>query len=152
MREHVIKSLRQTGREGESKDGMDIALCIIDKEKMKVQYAGANNPLIIVRGQELTAIKANHMPIGYYLVMDPFENHEIDIMPGDMLYTFSDGYEDQFGGTDNSKFKIKKFKELMISIAQKPVDEQKQILDDTIEDWKGINDQVDDILVIGIRV
>lgn len=152
MREHVVTSLRQTGKEGESKDGMDIALCIINKDTMKLQYAGANNPLILVRGQELTAIKANHMPIGYYLVMDSFDNHEMDIMPGDMLYTFSDGYEDQFGGTDSSKFKIKRMKELLVSIAQKPLEEQKQILDDTIEEWKGTNDQVDDILVIGVRV
>lgn len=119
---------------------------------MKLQFAGANNPLFVVRQQELISIKADHMPIGYYLVMKPFQNNEFDLLPGDMLYTFSDGYEDQFGGTENSKFKVKRFKELLVTISQKPLEEQRQILDDTIEEWKGIYDQIDDILVVGIKV
>ena len=92
------------------------------------------------------------MPIGYHLVMDEFKNNEFDIEKGDMLYTFSEGYQDQFGGEKGSKFKIKKMKQLMVEICEKPVDEQHQILDDTIENWKGTEEQIDDILLIGVRI
>ena len=92
------------------------------------------------------------MPIGYHLVMDEFKNNEIDIQKGDMLYTFSDGYQDQFGGEKGSKFMIKKLKQLMIEICEKPVEEQHQILDETIENWKGTEEQIDDILLIGVRI
>ncbi len=152
LRALVIKSLRQTGKQGESKDGMDIALYVIDKKKMKIQFAGANNPLVIIRNKEIIQIKADRMPIGHHVVMDEFQNNEIDVEKGDMLYTFSDGYQDQFGGENSSKFMIKKLKELMVEVSDKPLDEQRQFFDETIESWKGTNDQVDDILLIGVRI
>lgn len=152
LRAQVIKSLRQTGKEGESKDGMDIALYVIDRKNMKLQFAGANNPLILIRNGEIIQVKGDRMPIGYHIVMDEFKNNELDIEKSDMLYTFSDGYQDQFGGKDGSKFKIKKLKELMVEICNKPVGEQHIILDETIEKWKGTEEQIDDILLIGVRI
>ncbi len=152
LRDLVISSLRQTGKEGESKDGMDISLCIIDRKNLQAQFAGANNPLYIIRNNELIEVKADRMPIGYYLVTKPFRNNMIEIQPGDMLYTFSDGFQDQFGGPKGEKFKIKPFKEILNRASSKPVDEQKLFLDNAIEDWKGIHEQVDDILIIGVRI
>lgn len=152
LRALVIKSLRQTGKEGESKDGMDIALYVIDRKNMKLQFAGANNPLILIRNGEIIQVKGDRMPIGYHLVMDDFKNNELEIEKGDMLYTFSDGYQDQFGGDDGSKFKIKKLKQLMVEIYEKPTEEQHKIFDDTIENWKGTEEQIDDILLIGVRI
>ena len=152
LREHVITSLRQTGKEGEAKDGMDIAICVIDKKTKNLQYAGANNPLYLVRDGELIQIKADRMPIGIYIKTNPFNNNELSLQKNDCLYIFSDGYVDQFGGEFNRKFKSKPFKKLLIDINDKPMSEQRTILDDTIEDWKGINEQVDDILVIGIKI
>ena len=152
LREHVITSLRQTGKEGEAKDGMDIAICVIDKKTMNLQFAGANNPLYLVRDGELIQIKADRMPIGIYIKTNPFNNNELTLQENDCLYIFSDGYVDQFGGKSNRKFKSKPFKRLLLDINDKPMSEQRTILDDTIEEWKGINEQVDDILVIGIRI
>jgi serine phosphatase RsbU (regulator of sigma subunit)/ligand-binding sensor domain-containing protein len=152
LRALVIKSLRQTGKPGESKDGMDIALYIIDKKNNKIQFAGANNPLVIIRNKEIIQYKGDRMPIGHHLVMDEFQNNEIDVEKGDMLYTFSDGYQDQFGGENASKFMIKKLKEIMVELSDKPLEEQKHFFDETIESWKGPNDQVDDILLIGVRI
>lgn len=152
LRALVIKSLRQTGKEGESKDGMDLALYVIDRKNMKLQFSGANNPLILIRNKEVIQVKADRMPIGFHLVMDDFVNNEMDIEPDDMLYTFSDGYQDQFGGGDGSKFKIKQLKELMSEISDKPLDEQREIFNKTIENWKGTEEQIDDILLIGVKI
>ncbi|RLD61874.1 MAG: hypothetical protein DRJ01_07125 [Bacteroidetes bacterium] len=152
LREHVITSLRQTGKEGEAKDGMDIAICVIDKKTKNLQFAGANNPLYLVRDRELIQVKADRMPIGIYIKTNPFTNNELSLQKNDCLYIFSDGYVDQFGGKSNRKFKSKPFKRLLVDINDKPMSEQRTILDDTIEDWKGINEQVDDILVIGMRI
>jgi serine phosphatase RsbU (regulator of sigma subunit) len=131
---------------------MDIALYVIDKKNSKIQFAGANNPLVIIRNKEIIQYKGDRMPIGHHLVMDEFQNNEIDVEKGDMLYTFSDGYQDQFGGENASKFMIKKLKEIMVEMSDKPLEEQKQFFDETIEKWKGTNDQVDDILLIGVRI
>ncbi len=153
LRALVVKSLRQTGKQGESKDGMDIALYVIDRKNMTLQFAGANNPLVIIRNKEIIQVKADRMPIGYYLVMDNFQNNEFDIQRGDMLYTFSDGYQDQFGGENASKFMIKKLKQLMVEVCDWPLDEQKKFFDETIEQWKGgKHEQIDDILLIGVRL
>ncbi len=164
LRAEIKLALRQTGKEGEAKDGMDIALCVIDKENMKLQYAGAYNPLYLFRKTsdklELIETKADKMPIGIHLKeKSSFTNHEIDIKENDIIYIFSDGFIDQFGGYDDEaikrggvKFKSRRFKELLLEINDKEMSEQKEILNNTIEQWKGSNDQVDDILVIGIKV
>jgi serine phosphatase RsbU (regulator of sigma subunit) len=159
LRENVIQSLKQTGREGEQKDGMDMALCVIDFDNMSMDFAGAQNPLYLIRGDELVETKADRMPVAYYETMSDFTSHTIPLKQGDCFYMFSDGYADQFGGPQGKKFKYKALKELLIRVKEKPMAEQKIILEKTIQDWatgpesNGIYyDQVDDILIMGIRI
>jgi serine phosphatase RsbU (regulator of sigma subunit) len=153
LRKMVIAALHQTGEIGGSKDGMDIALYIIDEETQMLQFAGANNPLIIIRNNEVIQIKGDKMPIGFHLRGEiPFTNNEIEIYKGDVIYTFSDGYVDQFGGPDGRKFMIKHFKELLLNIHHKPMSEQHQILDETLKNWHGDTPRIDDVVVMGIRI
>ncbi len=153
MRTLIISSLRQTGSIGESRDGMDMTLCIIDKEKMEVDFAGAYNSLILLRDNELLETKADKMPIGIHVKRsNNFTNHIIKLKKGDILYTFSDGYVDQFGGTDNTKFRKKNFKELLLKIHMEDMNKQKDILEKTLKDWMEGYEQIDDILVSGIRI
>ncbi|HSH50843.1 MAG TPA: SpoIIE family protein phosphatase, partial [Bacteroidales bacterium] len=153
LRADVKKTLGQEGKEGEAKDGMDLALCIVDPENMKLQYAGAYNPFYLFRKNELIEIKADRMPIGIYIKeKDSFTNHEIELQKDDVFYIFSDGYQDQFGGKDGAKFKTKKFKQLLLEIHQKPMSKQREILNSTIDEWRGKWEQVDDIILIGVRV
>ena len=155
LRRQVIKHLRQKGQEGEQKDGMDMALHIIDKANNKVEFAGANNPLVLIRNDEIIQVKGDRMPIGIHELADqPFENNIVDIQKDDVLYTFSDGFQDQFGGPKGKKFMFKKMKDLFLEIYHRPMEEQKQILYDTLIDWMkaGKTNQVDDVVVIGIRI
>ncbi len=153
LRADVKKTLGQEGKEGEAKDGMDIALCIVDLENMKMQYAGAYNPMYLYRNNELLETKADRMPIGIYVKeKESFTNNEIELQKGDVFYIFSDGFQDQFGGEDGQKFKTKNFKQLLLDIHQKPMAEQREILDTTIDKWRGEWEQVDDIIVMGIKV
>jgi len=153
LRDYVKNSLRQTGKDGESKDGMDISLCVIEKDKTKLYFAGAFNPLFVIRNGELVQVDADKMPIGIYYEQEvPFRNSEWNLQAGDVLYMFSDGYMDQFGGTKGKKFYLKKFKELLVEIHTKPMKEQKEFMDKTIETWRGHLEQVDDILVVGFRL
>ncbi len=148
----VTATLRQTRTVLSVKDGMDIALCAINFEESKMQYAGAFNPMYLIRDNEMTQVKANKFPIGAFIgeELSKFTNHEIDIQKGDVVYIFSDGYSDQFGGPDNRKFLSKRFRDMLVDIHRRPAKEQEKLLDETIEDWKGQYPQVDDILVIGI--
>ncbi|NBC84562.1 MAG: SpoIIE family protein phosphatase, partial [Bacteroidetes bacterium] len=153
LREYVIHSLHQKGDREEAKDGMDIALCIIDLERMKLQYSGAHNPLYIIRNHELQQYNADKMPIALNeMATRPFSKHDIDLQQGDLIYLFSDGYVDQFGGKNGRKFLAKNFKSLLVDIHDKPMDEQKKLLDSKIEQWKGDREQLDDILVMGFKV
>ena len=154
LRSNIITYLRQSGKEDEQKDGMDMAICVYDKKQSKIQYAGAHNPLIIIRDNTLTQTDADEMPIGYYENQtDKFTNHEIDIKKGDMLYMFSDGYSDQFGIVDGKrrKYMIRNFRDFLLKIHNLELKEQKQRLDDNIENWRGNLKQLDDILVVGVR-
>lgn len=136
--------------EEEVKDGMDIALCSIDGNKL--QYAGANNPLWMIRRGEIIEIKANKQPIGQFDNPKPYATHTVSLETGDTIYIFSDGYVDQFGGEKGKKFKSKAFKTLLLSIQDQPMEIQKQIIDETFENWKGSLEQIDDVCVIGVRV
>jgi serine phosphatase RsbU (regulator of sigma subunit) len=148
----------------EVNDGMDGVLCVFDYENMKLHLAAANNPIWVVSPPsiktelwqepwQLSQITPDKQPIGKYKEeVAPFNLKTVSIEKGEMIYLFSDGYADQFGGPKGKKFKYKPFQELLISIAHLPLDEQKQVLDSTIESWRGGLDQVDDMLVIGIRV
>ena len=153
LRDYIKTTLSQTGKENEAKDGMDIALCVIDTEHNQLEFAGANNPLYLVRNGELIEVKGDNMPIGIHGGEERrFKNNIIELQKDDMAYIFSDGYADQFGGPDGGKFKTKPFKRLFAEISTKPSFQQWILLEETIENWKGSLDQVDDILVIGIRI
>jgi serine phosphatase RsbU (regulator of sigma subunit)/Tfp pilus assembly protein PilF len=168
LRKEVINSLQQKGRWGEQKDGMDIALCTLDPENMKLQFAGANNPLYLIRKSNLEKagtlrcelggddllyeIKGDLMPIAISDRMDHFTFHEINIFKGDTIYLFSDGFPDQFGGQDNKKFGYKKFREELLKNNSGSMSNQKNRLETFLEEWMGNNSQIDDILVIGFRI
>ena len=152
LREKIKSSLHQTGKDSETQDGMDIALCILHKKKKILEYAGAYNPLYIIKDGELQEYKADRMPIGIYLdEKSGFTNHKIKIKKGDVIYIFSDGYADQFGGPAQTKFKTVNMKKLLLEIYDKPMNKQKQILEDRFNKWKGKLNQIDDIIFIGIR-
>ena len=132
---------------------MDIALYILDEKNRKLEFSGANNPLIIIRKGEVIQYKADKMPIAIYLKGEtPFSRVEVDLEPGDVLYTFSDGYVDQFGGPQNRKFMIKNFKELLAKIAEKDMAEQYDILSKTLLEWQGQGSRTDDVIVFGLRI
>lgn len=157
LRKQIKHSLRQHGMENETKDGMDIALCVIDTKTNKMEYAGAYNPLYLIRDvdgkPELLETKADRMPVGFNVGLDKsFTNHEIKLEIGDTFYIFSDGFIDQFGGSENKKYMSQNFKKLLLEIHARPMYEQKNMLDKTLSDWMGENEQMDDILVIGVRV
>jgi len=153
LRKDIIKALRQTGKKYETHDGIDIALCILDSGKKTLQYSGANNPLYFIRNDELAEIKADRMPVGIHVRMNQkFTNHVIQLEKGDSIYLFSDGYPDQFGGPEGVKFRYKKFKQLLLSIHDKPMKKQKAILDKTMQEWQGNFEQIDDMLILGFRI
>ncbi|HEU4716899.1 MAG TPA: SpoIIE family protein phosphatase [Bacteroidia bacterium] len=150
----VNKLLRQSEEENTVKDGMDLALCSYHAEKRLLQYAGVFNPAYVVSAGELIVLKADKFPIGINVdgVTDTYTHHEMTLKPGDMIYVFSDGYADQFGGPLGKKFKYNQFRDLLLSIWQEPVDIQEKMLRDAFHRWRGNHEQVDDILVIGVRV
>jgi len=154
--------LNQTGQQLEEKfesseeevrDGMDLALCCLDTDKNILQYAGANNPLWVIRKNgELQEIKPDPQPIGKHENRKPFTNHELQLNKGDTIYIFSDGYPDQFGGPRGRKFMYAQFKEMLFKMQDKPMAKQKEILDTAFEDWKGEQEQTDDVCVIGVKI
>ncbi len=135
--------------DSEVKDGMDIAMCTVSGNTLK--FAGANNPLYLIREKELIEIKADKQPIGNHIRKQPFTTHTLDLVEGDCIYIFSDGFVDQFGGPDNKKFKSKQFKALLLELQDSPMEEQLEILRNTLIDWSGDEEQVDDICVIGYK-
>jgi serine phosphatase RsbU (regulator of sigma subunit) len=173
LREEVKLALGQSGRLDDQRDGMDITFCIINTKTNILQFAGANNPMYIIRKSNeleelnkfeendiirhkkntLIQLRADRQPISVFLREEPFTNHEIKLHKGDKIYMFSDGYQDQFGGVDGKKFMTKNLKKLFLDICDKPMLEQKEILDSTFEKWKGNNNkQIDDVLVIGLQI
>lgn len=151
MREKVMKALHQTG-DNDQKDGMDIALCIIDLKNHQLQFSGAYNPLYIIRDQKLIEIKGDRMPIGIHAVEETsFKNNYFDLQKDDQLYLFSDGYVDQFGGAEGKKFKHRRLKKMLIDISNSPMFKQYQILHETFYDWKEDLDQIDDVSFIGFK-
>ncbi len=180
LREYVMTSLKQTGEgEDETKDGMDLSLIILDKQNKTIQFSGAYNPLYVVReltsdektklknGDELDLpkgslnndsyileqVNADKMPIGISVKkFDQFSYQDLDLKPGLSLYMLSDGYVDQFGGPLGKKFMSRRFKKLILDIQDKPMAEQGKILDETLVEWIGDLDQIDDILVIGLKM
>jgi len=153
LRANLKKALRQTGKSDEAKDGMDISLCVIEKHKNQLNYAGAFNPLLLVRNKELSTYPANKMPIGIFIIQDvDFTNHLVETQPGDMLYLYSDGFQDQFGGPDKRKFLPKRLKEVLVEVSDQPLIAQHDFLEKTFSLWKADLSQIDDVLVMGIRI
>ena len=153
LREYVITSLHQTGSFGETHDGMDMALCMIDFKNHIVKFAGANNPLYVVNNQEFREIRGDRIPVGInFNLKKPFTTHELKIKKGDTLYLFTDGYPDQFGGPKGKKFRYKYFKELLIGSGGSSIKKQKEILEQTFHKWKEGYEQLDDVLVVGIKI
>ncbi len=149
----VVKSLKQNKRSKASQDGMDIALCIIDKAAEKLQFAGAFRPLVHIRDGKLNRIKSDAAPIGGFRGEDPsYHTHHIKYKAGDVFYIYTDGYPDQFGGDKNKKYMTRRFRELLLSLHALEPQEQKVELQDELDRWKGSRDQVDDILVIGFKL
>jgi serine phosphatase RsbU (regulator of sigma subunit)/Tfp pilus assembly protein PilF len=158
VRELVVETFERS--ESEVKDGMDIALCSLQKNRSgyTLQYAGANNPLWLIRKNttdgkfELIETRADKQPIGKYPNSKPFNANTIELQKGDTIYIFTDGYSDQFGGDTGKKLKTANSKKLLLSIQEKSMEEQFKLVDDFFETWKGKNEQVDDVCMIGIRV
>ena len=147
------KSMKQHDQSAGTRDGMDIALCVFDEEKMELHYAGAHRPLILIRGNEITELKPTKQAIGGLTDNEQqFETHVLKLQKNDMIYVFSDGFADQFGGNCDKKYGTKKFKELLLSVNTKSMAEQEEMLDIVFEAWRGNNEQIDDVLVIGVRI
>lgn len=132
-------------------DGMDIGICVVDKDKRKIEFSGAFLPLYIIRDNRLIDLKGDKYALGMTPEGASYTNNEMDLMKGDMLYLFSDGYVDQFGGSENKKFMYRRFRYLLMTIYGFPVDDQKSILEENIKTWMGTTPQVDDMLVIGFK-
>jgi serine phosphatase RsbU (regulator of sigma subunit) len=152
-RRKVIEHLSNDGSDGGGKDGMDCSLISFDFQNKKLSYAAANNPVWVVRNKKFIPLTAERMPVGKHdKDAIPFTQNEFNLQSGDMVYTLTDGFPDQFGGPNGKKFKYKQLEELLMSIADETLESQKQKLDEVFENWKGGLEQVDDVCVIGIRV
>ena len=153
LRDMVKNLLKQTSKDGSSNDGMDISITMVDTDKSRLYFAGANNPVYIVQNGTLVNMKGDRMPIGINLDFNrDFEDFELDLNKGDSVYLFSDGYADQFGGPNNKKFRYKQFQEKLLEIHKKSMSEQKEILNKTFINWKGKFPQIDDVLIVGYKI
>ena len=151
LRQGIIKSLKQVAEEDSIKDGMDIAVCVVDFDKNILWYAGANSPLYLVRSGELMHYRADKMPVAINYKMEPFTLHKIDLQKGDAFYIFSDGFADQFGGPKQKKFMSLQLRETLVAMAGKPMLQQGERLNEIFEEWRGDGPQIDDVTLIGIR-
>jgi len=157
LREKVISALRQRGQEGEQKDGMDMTVCVFDLNNMTMRYACANHVIYLIRKTSdelhLTEHKGNRFPVGIFGDdLRPFDSFELGVQPGDRIYTFTDGYIDQFGGPKGKKFKHQQYKSILLSIQQHRMTEQSHLLNQTFRNWQGKTEQTDDVCVIGIEI
>jgi len=151
LRQGVIKSLNQVADEESVKDGMDMAVCVVDFSENILWFSGANCPLYLVRKGELIHYRADKMPASIHYRMQPFTLHKIELKKGDAFYIFSDGYADQFGGPSEKKFMSMKLKETLVEMADQPMLKQGEELSNIFEEWRGDNPQVDDVTLIGVR-
>ncbi len=149
-RDLVIEEFSKS--ESQMRDGMDISLCVLDLSNKKLSWAGANNPLWIIRDGELLEYKADKQPVGNHVHKKPFTKHEIQLFEKDFIYVFTDGIQDQFGGPKNKKFKLAQLREMLLEIHRLPVETQHKKIVERFENWKGDNEQVDDICLIGVSI
>jgi ligand-binding sensor domain-containing protein/serine phosphatase RsbU (regulator of sigma subunit) len=150
----LSKKLNQDPDSATVRDGMDISICAINYKKLTIEFAGANNPIWVIRNNEIIEVSGDKFPVGAFIgeELQRFTHHEWEIQKDDCIYLFTDGYLDQFGGPKGKKFKNKQFQSLLLEIHQKPMTDQKEILEKRIEEWQGDLEQIDDMLVIGIRI
>jgi serine phosphatase RsbU (regulator of sigma subunit) len=151
LRQGIIKSLKQVAAEDSIKDGMDIAVCVVDFDNNVLWFAGANNPLYLVRNGELVHYRGDKMPVAIHYKMEPFTLHKIDLQKGDTFYVFSDGYADQFGGPKQKKFMSMQLRETFVAMAGMPMLKQGERLNEIFEEWRGEGPQIDDVTMIGVR-
>ncbi len=153
LRLKIISALKQTGAAGENKDGMDISLCKLNMNTNELEFAGANNSLLVVRNNKIIKLQSDKQPIGIYLSENKdFTNHYLLLETNDVIYMTTDGYVDQFGGEKGKKFKSSNFEKLICEIAQLPIDEQEQKISSTFINWKEGFEQLDDVCVIGVKI
>lgn len=153
VRREVIHALNPRGTVNESKDGMDCVLCAFDLEQMHLDFAAANNPLWLCRNGEIIDYAGDKMPVGKHDKEDqPFTRTSVALQKGDIIYTFTDGFADQFGGPKGKKFKYKQLHDVLLEICHMPMGRQKQHLDEVFSQWKGMLEQVDDVCIVGIKV
>ena len=152
VKQKLIFNLNRQGVKN-VRDGMDIAMIAIDYEKQKIAFAGAHNPLWLIRNEELTEVKSDKMPVGLdeFHVNESFSVKTIDILQGDVIYLFSDGYADQFGGEKNKKFTYKQLKEVLLNIHTLSMKQQKVVLENTFLNWKKDEEQIDDVCIMGLK-
>jgi serine phosphatase RsbU (regulator of sigma subunit) len=150
----ISRMLHQSEETSTVKDGMDIALLSIDFKKQVLEFAGAFNPLWILRNGAFKEIGGDKHPVGAFIgeELKQFTHREMPLEKGDLLYIFTDGYADQFGGPKGKKFKYKQLQQQLLACSHLPMSGQKESLDKVIEEWKGPLEQVDDILIIGIKI
>ncbi len=152
LRDKIIRELGQSSDQDATKDGMDISLIRVNLDTLELNWTGAHNPLYLVQDGELSIIKADKQPIGYYDRMTPFSHHSAQLKPSDQVYLFTDGFSDQFGGPNGKKYMSKKFKELILEISVLEPSAQRDELENEFNRWKGELPQLDDVCVIGLKV
>ncbi|MGB3947007.1 MAG: SpoIIE family protein phosphatase [Bacteroidia bacterium] len=153
VRDEIIKALNPEGNQEQGRDGMDAIFCSFDFANKKLQYACANNPILIIRDGKIIETPVDKMPVGMYV--EPkidFTLQSFDLQAGDVLYLFTDGYADQFGGPKGKKFKYAQLKETLLNVYTLPMNEQQLVLQKIIESWKANLEQVDDILILGVKI
>ncbi len=151
LREEIKYALHIKGEKDEPQDGMDISVCKIDSVNSKIHFSGAYNPLVIIRNDKIIVKRADRQPVAMYLKEKEFTGHAMQLHKDDMIYLFTDGYADQFGGIYKKKLKSANFKNLLLSLHSKSVTEQKETLEEFFDSWKGNLEQIDDITILGIR-
>jgi serine phosphatase RsbU (regulator of sigma subunit) len=152
LRDHIIKTLHQKNNSKSARDGMEMALFILDLESNNLQFSGARRPLYLIRDKQLIELPGDKMPLGINdEEKNPFTNKDIEFRKNDIVYLFSDGYVDQMGGPDRKTFKTKKLKELLLNNCHLPMNEQKKVLETSLDEWRSGVEQIDDIMVIGIK-
>lgn len=153
LRDQVMQALGQTGQRDETREGMEMALCVVDFHHRMIQFSGAFRPMYLISEGELSVINGDHMPIGIYEDEKvSFSNKEVPFKENDMIYLFTDGYVDQIGGLQRKTFKSIRFKKLLKEISSKPLKEQQYILREEHEIWRAGQEQIDDILILGVKL
>ncbi len=166
LRKQIKKSLQQTGQKGEQQDGLDIAFCAINNTTLEMSFAGAHSPLWWYRSKEqkvaynsisrtespFTIVKADRQPVGVFMKERSFTEHKLQLEHGDILYLATDGYASQFGGSKRETYKSKRFRELLNQISNCDMEVQKKIIETNFIEWKGTENQTDDVLIIGIKI